>query len=48
MYPNAIPGFIKSPIYVGEYIQLALALIIIGIFFNYYKDYLYLIHLLFN
>lgn len=38
MYPNAIPGFIKSPIYIGEYIQLALALIIIGIFFNYYKD----------
>ena len=38
MYPNAIPGFIKSPIYIGEYIQLALALIIIEIFFNYYKD----------
>lgn len=38
MYPNAIPQFFKSPVYVGEYIQLALTLIIIGLFFNYYKD----------
>lgn len=38
MYPSAIPEFIKNPIYVGEYIQLALSLIIIGLFFNYYKN----------
>ena len=38
MYPNAIPDFIKNPIYVGDYIQLGLTLIIIGLFFNYYKD----------
>ncbi len=38
MYPDAIPDFLKDPIYVNEYIQLGLTLIIIGLFFNYYKD----------
>lgn len=38
MYPNSVPEFFKSPIYVGEYFQLVLALITIGLFFNYYKD----------
>ncbi len=36
MYENAIPEFLKSPVYVSSYVQLGLTLIIIGLFFNYY------------
>lgn len=38
MYPDYIFDFLKSPVYVGEYVQLGLTLIIIAIFFSYYRD----------
>lgn len=38
MWPNAIPNFLKSPIYLLPTIELVLTLVIIGIYFSYYKN----------
>lgn len=49
MYHNAVPNFIKDPVFVGEYIQLGITLAIIGLFFFYYKNgFLSLIKFSFN
>ena len=38
MYPNAIPNVFKEVIYSSLWLQFGLTIIIIGLFFHYYKD----------
>ena len=38
MYPSVIPEFVKTPIYVGEWIQFGFATLIIILFFEYFKS----------